>query len=223
MFGLRIDAMGQKAALLPDDLCIEALEAEQAQIKRIEEYNPLVNAITYKHFDQAMAEAKIAQEKRGPDEVEQIGIARAWGQIENADAVLFLHDLTRRHLPDYHADDELIADTIAQKVHGQVPVIEVWSRAKVTKHLKKYNKVGNRHYALTDENNFEMYARKCALLQVLKYMPTSIEVANAIAVSDAVESGRHAVIDGDIVMVHDTEDDGGLPPPPAALRPSAVR
>ena len=29
------------------------------------------------------------------DEVEQIGVARAWGQIESADAVLFLHDLTR--------------------------------------------------------------------------------------------------------------------------------
>jgi len=40
------------------------------------------------------------------------------------------------------------------------PVIEVWSRAKVLKHLKKYNKVGNRHYANTDENNLEMYAAK---------------------------------------------------------------
>ena len=30
------------------------------------------------------------------DHVEKIGIERAWGQIENADAVLFLHDLTRR-------------------------------------------------------------------------------------------------------------------------------
>jgi tRNA modification GTPase len=29
------------------------------------------------------------------DEVEKIGIQRAWGQIERADAVLFLHDLTR--------------------------------------------------------------------------------------------------------------------------------
>jgi tRNA U34 5-carboxymethylaminomethyl modifying GTPase MnmE/TrmE len=29
------------------------------------------------------------------DEVEKIGIERAWGQIRGADAVLFLHDLTR--------------------------------------------------------------------------------------------------------------------------------
>ncbi len=58
-----------------DDLCfmtateaIDAFKARtlspvellQAQIKRIEKYNPLVNAITYKHFDQAMAEADLA-------------------------------------------------------------------------------------------------------------------------------------------------------------------
>jgi Amidase len=35
----------------------------QAQIKRIEEYNPLINAITYKHFDQAMADAKASEER----------------------------------------------------------------------------------------------------------------------------------------------------------------
>src|SRR6187549_602891 len=35
------------------------------------------------------------------DEVEQIGVARAWGQIDSADAVLFLHDLTRTEAPAY--------------------------------------------------------------------------------------------------------------------------
>ena len=32
------------------------------------------------------------------DPVEKIGIARAWEEIQSADAVLFLHDLTRQHL-----------------------------------------------------------------------------------------------------------------------------
>jgi amidase len=35
----------------------------QAQIKRIEEYNRLVNTITYKHYDQAMADAKASEER----------------------------------------------------------------------------------------------------------------------------------------------------------------
>lgn len=59
---------------------------------------------------------------------------------------------------------------------AQWPVIEVWSRAKVERHLKQYNKVGDRHYALQNENNFEMYGRKVSLLQVIKYMPKSIEM-----------------------------------------------
>ncbi|MDB6000561.1 MAG: tRNA modification GTPase TrmE, partial [Rhizobacter sp.] len=37
------------------------------------------------------------------DAVEKIGIQRAWGQIETADAVLFLHDLARAASPEYIA------------------------------------------------------------------------------------------------------------------------
>ena len=84
---------------------------------------------------------------------------------------------------------------------ASMAVIEVWSRAKVEKHLKRHNKVGGRHYAHADENNFEMYARKVALLQVLKYMPASIELANAITVSNAIEENKGVVIEGDFVHV----------------------
>lgn len=89
---------------------------------------------------------------------------------------------------------------------SQMPVIEVWSRGKVEKHLKQYNRVGDRHYAKSNENNFEMYARKVALLQVLKYMPSSIELANAVEASNAAESGKGVVIDGDFITVHETPD-----------------
>jgi len=62
------------------------------------------------------------------DEVEQIGIARAWGQIEGADAVLFLHDLTRAPLPDYALADEEIARVLATRLPASVPVIDIWSK-----------------------------------------------------------------------------------------------
>jgi tRNA modification GTPase len=61
------------------------------------------------------------------DHVEKIGIERAWGQIENADAVLFLHDLTRAD-SDYAAADEAIARGLAEKLPRAVPVIEVWNK-----------------------------------------------------------------------------------------------
>lgn len=43
------------------------------------------------------------------DEVERIGMARSWESIRDADAVVFLHDLTRRGEAAYEAADERIA------------------------------------------------------------------------------------------------------------------
>src|SRR3954465_8262543 len=47
--------------------------------------------------------------REGADQVEQIGIERAWGQIEKADAVVFLHDLTRADSTEYREADAAIA------------------------------------------------------------------------------------------------------------------
>jgi len=69
------------------------------------------------------------REGEGVDAVEQIGIERAWGQIEQADAVLFLHDLTRADEADYAALDAGIARALAQRVPGSVPVIDIWNKA----------------------------------------------------------------------------------------------
>jgi recombination protein RecT len=95
------------------------------------------------------------------------------------------------------------------RVNGsQFPVIEVWSMDKVVKHLNKFNKVGARHYALEKNGqNMEMYARKVVLLQVLKYMPKSIEVQRAVDVATAVDSGKPFTIDSDMVVIDDRDDD----------------
>jgi tRNA modification GTPase len=42
------------------------------------------------------------------DEVERLGIARSWREIDNADAVIFLHDLTRAGLADYEAGERAV-------------------------------------------------------------------------------------------------------------------
>ena len=62
------------------------------------------------------------------DEVEQIGVARAWGQIESADAVLFLHDLTRAGQSDYAAADAEILAGLRRKLPASVPVLDVWNK-----------------------------------------------------------------------------------------------
>ncbi len=69
------------------------------------------------------------------DEVEKIGVARAWVEIESADAVLFLHDLTRHaggdaeEMGSYNAEDASIASVIASKLSDQTPVIHVWNKS----------------------------------------------------------------------------------------------
>ena len=62
------------------------------------------------------------------DEVERIGIARAWDEIAAADAVLFLHDLSRCDAPEYIAADADVARSMAEKVAKNVPLIDVWNK-----------------------------------------------------------------------------------------------
>lgn len=50
------------------------------------------------------------------DAVEKIGIARAWSAIGEADAVLFVHDLTRLQQTDYRQADAHIAQQLAAAV-----------------------------------------------------------------------------------------------------------
>jgi len=71
------------------------------------------------------------REGPGIDEVERIGIERAWGQIEGADAVLFLHDLTRAGEPLYAQADADIAALLAARLPATVTVIDVWNKADV--------------------------------------------------------------------------------------------
>ena len=70
------------------------------------------------------------------DEVEKIGVERAWAEIESADAVLFLHDLTRQESSgdpqdaiNYIAADARIAGALSQKLPQSTTVIDVWNKS----------------------------------------------------------------------------------------------
>ncbi len=66
--------------------------------------------------------------RESDDEVEKIGIARAWDEIAAADAVLFLHDLTRTAEPGYAAADTAIDALLGERLPAGIPVIEVWNK-----------------------------------------------------------------------------------------------
>ena len=69
--------------------------------------------------------------RHSEDEVEKIGIERAWGHIETADAVVFLHDLTRLDTPEYIAEEDRITLGLGQKLPKNIPVIDVWNKRDV--------------------------------------------------------------------------------------------
>jgi len=63
------------------------------------------------------------------DEVEKIGVERAWAEIQSADAVLFLHDLTQLAATDYMVADGLIQAALALKLPSKTPIIDVWNKS----------------------------------------------------------------------------------------------
>ncbi len=71
------------------------------------------------------------------DEVEKVGIAHAWDAIEAADAVLFLHDLTRMELVGYIAADAAIRTALAEKLSLRVPVIDIWNKVDAVSALDR--------------------------------------------------------------------------------------
>jgi recombination protein RecT len=101
-----------------------------------------------------------------------------------------------RHKPGDEDDPEKLLFVYAVgRIRGQdIPVIEVWSMRKIWRHRDRYNKVGAKHYS---NQQPEMYARKVPLLQVLKYMPQSIELTAALAAANAAEEGRTVTIDAE--------------------------
>ena len=81
--------------------------------------------------------AGLRTDAEASDEVERIGIARSWSAIGEADAVIFLHDLSRRGQPDYEAAEAAIAQRLAASgvqqllhVHNKADAVDEATRAR---------------------------------------------------------------------------------------------
>jgi len=62
------------------------------------------------------------------DEVERIGVARTWAEIEGADAVVFLHDLTRLGDADCQAGDAAIAARLPAGLAESGRLLDVFNK-----------------------------------------------------------------------------------------------
>lgn len=63
------------------------------------------------------------------DEVERIGIARSWAEIEAADAVILLHDLTRLGQPEHDAADAQIVARLPHSLAADARLLHVFNKS----------------------------------------------------------------------------------------------
>ncbi|HEX2540776.1 MAG TPA: tRNA uridine-5-carboxymethylaminomethyl(34) synthesis GTPase MnmE [Caldimonas sp.] len=66
--------------------------------------------------------------REAAEEVERIGVARSWAEIESADALVFLHDLTRRGDAAYDAADARIAGRLPERLLREGRVVQVFNK-----------------------------------------------------------------------------------------------
>ena len=150
------------------------------------------------------------------DLAQRSGRATCWtGAVFDGDEFEFEYGTNPfvRHVPHGENDPEKLLFTYAVgRVRGaEFPQIEVWPNEKTVKHFKRFNKVGDKHYA---HQHWEMYARKVPLLQVLKYLPQSIELSTGIQLDHAAASGEPKLniedaIAGTFTHLEAPEDEGG--------------
>ncbi len=113
--------------------------------------------------------------RESDDPVEKIGIERAWAQIAQADALVFLHDLVRHDSADYQAGDAQIRRQLADHCPRHVPVIEVWNKADA-------------HTGPTPEGGIVLSARTGQGLQALRQQ--LLEVAGWQSAAEGVWLAR---------------------------------
>lgn len=116
------------------------------------------------------------------------------------------------HRPGDESDPAKLTHVYAiGRVNGSdFPIVEVWSLAKIARHRDSINKQGGKHYSF---RNPEAYARKVPLLQVIKYLPCSIEVAQVVELNEQAERGHRQ----DTPLAHLTSAAPEAPALPASV------
>ncbi len=111
------------------------------------------------------------------DEVERIGITRAWDQISKADAVLFLHDLSRQTDDLYVKADIRIEESLKQRLNKNVPILNLWNKTDLSSDLaKKSNEAKDEmHLSLSVKTGVGLTELRQKLLQIVGWQNGSSE------------------------------------------------
>jgi tRNA modification GTPase len=138
------------------------------------------------------------------DVVERIGIARAWTEIEGADAVLFLHDLLRAGESEAQQADAAIAATLADRLPAGIPVLHVWNKLDTAASMPAVPDGGLCLSAKTGEG---LAALRAALLKIAGWqsLPEGVYLARARHVQSLLRVQVHlqevaALLEGGLTL-----------------------
>ncbi len=109
------------------------------------------------------------------DPVEKIGIERAWQQIEQADVVLLLSDVTCAQDQAHQALDQAIEVQLRQRLPASVPVLRVWNKTDALPSGRKPPPSDTGALALSAKTRQGLDALRAQLLQVAGWDPSSTE------------------------------------------------
>ena len=105
--------------------------------------------------------------RESADEVERLGVARSWSEISDADAVIFLHDLTRLDDPDYTAAETLIAERLAKSTTDDRR-IDVYNKADLAALPSNSGSLESPDRRTPPASSFQLSAKTGAGLETLR-------------------------------------------------------
>jgi tRNA modification GTPase len=117
------------------------------------------------------------------DPIEQLGVARAWAEIDAADAVVFLHDLARMYPSDrasvasqlekqaYVEADTHLAKLLDARLTPRIPVIDVWNKSDAVPATERQSSPDSIHLSARTGAGLEKL--RTALLRAVGWQPAT--------------------------------------------------
>jgi tRNA modification GTPase len=156
--------------------------------------------------------AGLREESKAQDDVERIGMARSWESIGSADAVLFLHDLTRIHETEYQEADALIAQRL--KTVETARLLQVFNKAD--RGVDAYTRKSVDHFVTGSESVIRISAKTGEGLDALRKLlleragwqasPEGVFIARTRHVNALEVAAEHLAL----AEAHSQQADGAL-------------
>ena len=130
------------------------------------------------------------------DEVERIGVARSWSEIERADAVLLLHDLTRVGEPGYDAAEAQIEARLPPALLTSGRLLHVFNKSDAAPEQLREPAPAPDTFALSARTGVGIAALRAKLLELAGWhaQPEGLFIARTRHVQALRDTRAHLVV-----------------------------